>query len=168
MIEAMTLLAFLAGLVVGWLLLARRRIDYVLLAFHFLHIRSQSAFEAIYASTDDKATFERYKISDPTVHAYADYLRLHSAVRETAYERYRSLYSRLLRSVLFYTPPAIILLAIVFTRWWYFYLLGVGTMFVILFTNKFIVTNHRIGYYQRMMISAILANYQKEHKRKTK
>lgn len=162
MIGAMVLFAFVLGLVMGWFSLADRRIDYILLVIYFAHIRNQSAFEAIYANADDETTFKRYKSHDKSLYTYADYLKLHNAVQKTAYSRYKRLYIKLLRSVLLYTTPAIILIAIVFTRWWYFYILGISAMFAILFTNKIIVTNHKIGYYQRMMISGIFANYQRE------
>ncbi len=168
MIEPMIPFAFVSGLIMGWLLLAHRRIDYLLLVFYFAHIRSQSTFEAVYANADDETTFMSYKDHDKTIGTYASYLQLHNAVQKTAYSRYRRLYRQLLRSALFYTPPAIVLLAIVFTRWWYFYLLGVCAIFTVLFTNKIIVTNHKIGYYQRLMIAAVFANYQREKEEKVK
>lgn len=162
MIEIMALLACVVGLMVGWLLLAHRRIDYIVLVVYFLHVRSQAVFEAMYANADDRPTFERYKVNDSTVRSYADYLRLHDMVRKTAYKRYRTLYTRLLRSVLFYTCPAIILLAIIFTKWWPFYLLGVGATFATRFMHRIIVTKHRARYYQGMMVATLLVTYQKE------
>lgn len=164
MIGDMIPFAFAAGLAVGWLSLARRRIDYILLVIYFADIRTRSEFEAIYEMADDEAMFMRYKVSDPTVETLADYLQLHSSVRESAYNRYKRLYGQLLRSVLLYTPPAIILIALVFTKWWYYFLLGVGVMFVALFIHKIVVTNHRVGYYQRMMVAAILKAHQKDQK----
>jgi len=160
----MELLAIIVGITVGLLVLANRRIDFVLILLYFAHIQSRSAFEALYDNADDEATFSLNNHSELGIKTYADYLRLHEAVHETAYTRFRVFYDSLLRLFLTRMLPILVLPAVVFWSRWYFYLLGVLIAIIIVIGYKTVVARHRIGFYQRMMIGAVLANYQKRRK----
>ncbi|HEV2402621.1 MAG TPA: hypothetical protein VGS08_00280 [Candidatus Saccharimonadales bacterium] len=163
----MEFLAIISGVVVGVVVFAGRRIDYVLILVHFGHIRSVATFETIYDNADDEATFS---LNDKSlgVKTYAEYLRLHNAVRKTAYTRYRMFYDSLLRLVLIRMLPILLLPAILFWSRWYFYLFGLLIACTVIFTYKSSIVRHKVGFYQRMLIGAILANYQKEQKKKAK
>lgn len=164
----MELLAIATGMIVCWAVLANRRIDFVLILFYFAHVRNQRAFEALYDNADDEATFSLNSHNELGIETYADYLRLHQAVRRTAYSRFRRFNDKLLRQLITRMLPGLLLPVTLFWSRWYFYLFGLLITGVIIFTYKTIIVRHRIGFYQRMLIGAILANYQKEQKKRAK
>lgn len=160
----MEFLAIIAGIVVSGLVFAGRRIDYFLILLYFMHVRSHSAFEALYDNADDEATFSLNNHSELGVKTYVNYLRLHEAVRETAYARFQVFYDSLMRLFLTRLLPILVLPALLFWSRWYVYLLGVLLASATIVIFKIFLTNHKVGFYQRMLIGAILANYQKEPK----
>jgi hypothetical protein len=168
MMMPMELLAIATGMIVCWIVLADRRIDFVLILFYFVHVRSRGAFEALYENADDEATFSLNNHSELDIKTYADYLRLHQAVSQTAYSRFLGFYDKLVRLLLIRMLPVLLLPAILFWSRWYFYLLGTLVAGGIIVIYKTFIVRRKVGFYQRMLIGAILANYQKEQKKKTK
>lgn len=166
MIRIMEILAIIAGIVVGRVVLSGRRIDYVLILVHFAHIRSDAAFGAIYDNADDEATFSLNNKSGLGVKSYAEFLLLHNAVRKTAYTRYRRFYDSLLRLVFIRILPILVLPAILLWSRWYLYLLGVTFASVMIATYSTLILKHKAGFCQRILVGAVLAGYLKERAHK--
>lgn len=169
MIHPMQAVAITAGALVGWWIFSGSRIDYVLTLLYFAHNRSKRAFNAFYDIADDEATFWLNQDNAETnIDTYADYLEMHQAARETAYARFRTFYNALLKLLLTRMLPILLTPAILFWSHWYWYLLGTLIMLAAIVVHKTFIRGYKIGFYQRMIVGAILSNYQKEQIRKAK
>lgn len=163
MIVVMELLSFITGLLVSYIGYSKL-VDYIFIVIYYIAFNKKLGFKEIYESADDEATFKLLKVQIHEVKTYADYLRIHRAAQPSSYKCFRAYFDTLLKIILIRTTPIVCLLAILFWSNWYLYLAGVVTMVIILLAYTRFVKGYCAGYYQRLMIVAVLKSYNNEAK----
>jgi hypothetical protein len=120
----------------------------------------------MYAAADDEVTYEFYTDPSGAIKNYADYLRLHEAAKATAYKRFRYFYNNLVKGLFYRMLPISLAPAILFWSNWYYYVLGLGFGILGLALYKYFFKGGKIGFYQRLIVYAVLSNYLNDKKLK--
>ena len=163
MIVVMEILSFITGLLVSYLGYSKL-VDYIFVVVYYTTFNTKLGFKEIYESADDETTFNLLKAQIHKVDTYADYLRIHKEAQPSSYKRFSAYFNTLLKIIFIRTTPIVCLLAIAFWSNWYLYLAGVVAMFMILLAYTRFVKGYRAGYYQRLMIVAVLKDYTKSNR----
>lgn len=161
MMGIMSIIALVAGILFGFWCFGRQAISWLFILVHTTVFSSEAIFYRLYDRADDEITFAWYKDHNKNIKEYADYLKLHSDARESAYESFQSTYSSLKKSLLFRTLPLVLAPAVLFWSNWYFYLFGVGVALIVLVGYEIAQNGFRPGFYQRLVIYIILNKYTK-------
>lgn len=151
-------LALVIGVFVG-LLGYFRVVDYIFIVIYYALFSTRRNFHDIYAAADDEATYNYFKSQLKGVESYTDYLRLHKKVQPSSFTRFRAYYDTLVVMILGRITPIVLLPAIIFWSNWYYYVVGVLTAFILLLIYKRFVKGIRAGYYQRLMVFAVIDSY---------
>lgn len=159
----MSTIALVAGMLFGFWCFGRQAINWLFILIHTTAFSSRAIFYELYDRADDEISFKWYKDHNKNINEYADYLRLHSDARESAYESFQSTYSSLKKSLLFRVFPLVLTPAILFWSNWYFYLIGVSATFIVLVGYEIARHGFRPGFYQRLVIYTVLNTYVKNY-----
>lgn len=160
MIEHIELIAFVSGVAMGLWWLPCCVQSFFTIFYHFA-FRTENKFARFYDEADDRATHLLLSGSLKDIDSYPEFVRLHRAARQSSYEIFRSYYDSFVNFVFRKIFPMALMPAIVFLTNWYYYILGVVTVFICLLCYDRYVKQCTIGFYQRLMISMILGSYQK-------
>lgn len=164
MMEVMEYLATGSGALIGFIFLSKT-IDYILITFYYALFSSPHGFDVMYDAADDEDTYKYYfKTQAKNFKTYVDYLRTHKDAQPSSYKRFRKYYDSLFKMLLTRILPIVLLPAIIFWSNWYFYLLGVIIVFIALIIYRRFVKQKRAGYYQRLMVFAVISDYIKDTK----
>jgi len=165
MMGIMEYLAIGAGALIGFIFLSKN-IDYIFVIFYYALFNSRPGFDAIYDAADDEFTYGYFfKTQAKDFKTYTDYLRIHKAAQPSSYKRFRRYYDSLAKMLLTHILPIVLLPAIIFWSNWYFYLFGMFIVFVCLIIYTRFVKQKRAGYYQRLMVFAVINDYIKDIKK---
>ena len=166
MIDSMEYLALGAGFTFGLLYLQlSQAIDWILIVIHYAFFRSKESFYGLYDNTEQESVYEHLKYTETiVVKDYADYLRVHQAVRPSAYKRFRRYYDTLVRVILVRVLPITLLPAILFWSNWYYYIGGILIAFTVLALYAIIVKPRGAGPRKRLMVFAVMRDYLKNSK----
>lgn len=161
MIDTMEYLAFGIGALFGLIYLQRSKaIDWILVVFHYMPIKSKVSFYGLYDNTEQESAYRYLKDEDdPDIKNYADYLRVHQAARPSAYERFRKYYDALAKMLLVRVAPIALLPAILFWSNWYYYVCGVLIALVVLSFYALIVNPRGAGARKRLMVFTVMRDY---------
>lgn len=166
MLSAMEVLALIFGVVISWRWIPPY-IHHILLVIYWLRYRTEFKFGVMYGVTDGYRTYaallDTVKVAD-----YAEYLRLHNAAQASSYGLFRRYYDDIVNFLLTTLLPIVFLPAIVFWTYWYAYIFGAVVVSLSLVTHMMFVNRCRLDFYIELMISVMLAAYQKEEKQKNK
>ena len=167
MISIVSIIALVVGVLFGLWCFDRQAISWLFILLHTSNFSSKASFYELYDRADDEVSFEWYKDHNKNIKKYADYLKLHADARESAYATFQRTSSSLKKSLLFRVIPIAVAPAIIFWSNWYFYLLGVGIIFVILVGYEVARHGFRPGFYQRLVVYTLLNTYVKNHSKAT-
>ena len=161
MIDSMEYLALGTGFTFGLLYLhLSQAIDWILVVIHYAFFRSKESFYGLYDNTEQESVYEHLKYTETiAVKDYADYLRVHQAVRPSAYKRFRRYYDTLVRVTLVRVLPITLLPAIMFWSNWHFYIGGTLIAFTVLALYAIIVNPRGAGARKRLMVFAAMRDY---------
>lgn len=159
MIEIMTFVAFIAGLLIGLVAMYKNGIDHLLTVVYNSMFSTKQGFMTMYESADDEVTYSFFIDPTDSINNYADYLRLHAAAKKTAYKRFRYYYDNVTKTLVFNNLPIMLLPAIIFWSNWYCYIIGSIIAILVLAFYKTFVKGYKVGFYQRFMVTAVLTNY---------
>ena len=162
MIEIMSIVAIVVGILFGFWCFSRQTISWLFVILHTSAFSTKKGFYELYDMADDEVTFSYYKVHNKDVKNYADYLKIHSDARPTAYKTLKSTYDALSKSLLFKTIPIALAPAILFWANWYFYLLGVAIIVACLIGYEVARNGLRPGYYQRLIVFNSLNKFYKD------
>jgi hypothetical protein len=161
MIELMEIIALIVGILIG-LYWFKGTAEYILILLYLAPYRTESKFEWFYDHADDEVTFSFIGTQLDGVKVYSDYYRLHQAARATSYEYFKKYYVGL-TSIFFNLKITIVLIpALLFWAHWYVYLLGLLAGLIIVVLYKVMNNGCSIGYYQRLIIFAVIKDYQQQ------
>ena len=164
MMGSMEYLALGAGLTFGLVYLhLSQAIDWILVVIHYAFFRSKESFYGLYDNTEQESVYEHLKYTETiAVKDYVDYLRIHQAVRPSAYKRFRRYYGTLVRVILVRVLPITLLPAILFWSNWYYYIGGILIAFTVLAFYAIIVKPRGAGARKRLMVFAVMRDYLKD------
>lgn len=167
MMNDMEYVALIVGVLVGLIYLPiAQAIDWILVVFRYMSLRSEDAFYGLYDITDDETTYEYLKFTDlADIKTYADYLRIHRAARPSAYKRFRKYYGTLVGFLLTRVAPITLLPTIIFWSNWYYYLLGLLFALLLLVAYALILKPRGAGARKRLMVFAVIRDYLKDSKK---
>ncbi len=157
MMDTMEWFALGIGVIVG-LIGYFRVVDYIFIVFYYALFRTRRSYDAIYDAADDEVTYKHFK-SQLGIDSYADYLRLHKTVQPSSFERFLGYFKTLSTMIFLRITPLVLLPAIIFWTNWYYYVIGVSMALVLLLIYKRFVKGVRAGYYQRLMVFAVIDSY---------
>jgi len=164
MIGIMNIIALIIGIAVGVGFFHGKEITWLFITLYMAAFNSKEKFYDLYDVTDDELSFAWYVDHNADVSNYADYLKLHSEARPSAYKTFNRMYKSLKRMLL-WNIPIILAPAILFWSNWYFYLAGVAMAFIGFVAYDFAKNSFELNYYQRVVIFSMLSIY---HKNKVK
>jgi hypothetical protein len=163
MIELMEIIALVVGILIG-LYWFKGSAEYILILLYLAPYRTKNKFEWFYDHADDEVTYSFIGSQLDGVKVYSDYYRLHQAARATGFGFFQRYYVGL-TSIFFNLKVFIVFIpALLFWTHWYFYLLGFLAAFIIVIFYKVSQNGLRIGYYQRLIIFAVIKDYQNSKK----
>lgn len=161
MMSVVSTIALVVGVLFGLWCFGRQAVSWLLILVHTSMINSKASFYELYDRADDEVSFEWYKDHNKDTKKYADYLKLHADARESAYASFERTSRSLKKSLLLRVVPIALAPAIIFWTNWYFYLAGIGIIFVMLVGYEVARHGFRPGFYQRLVIYTILNTYTK-------
>lgn len=159
----MKIAAIIIGVVAALEALSGNDFDNLIMFFYLSKLRSRSAFEEVYSNADNAAAFSQNNKSKLGFKSYAEFLHFHQAARETAYDRFRRLYARILRRLSLWVFPELLFPAILFWKSWYFYYLSESTIIVLFVIHRVLIKKRPLGYYRRLLIGWIITSYMKNN-----
>ncbi|MGK2896248.1 MAG: hypothetical protein ACSLEY_01410 [Candidatus Saccharimonadales bacterium] len=86
MIELMSIIALIVGLLIGSWCFGGQRLNWLFTIFNSSAFSTKKGFYNLYDIVDDEVSFEWYKNHNDEIKKYADYLKLHADARESAYK----------------------------------------------------------------------------------
>lgn len=161
MIELMSIVALVVGILFGLWCFGRQSISWLFIILHTTAFSSKKGFYNLYDMADDEVSFKWYIGHNSSIKKYADYLKLHAGARASAYRTFKSTYGALKKSLFFRIMPIALAPAILFWSNWYFYLLGVTLSLIGLIAYEVLRNGFRPGFYQRIAIYTTLSTYAK-------
>lgn len=163
----MEYVALIIGALLGFVYLPiAQAIDWILVVFRYMSLKSKDSFYGLYDITDDETTYRYLELTELTdVKTYADYLRIHKAARPSAYKRFRKYYDTLAVFLLTRVAPITLLPAIIFWSNWYYYLLGLSFALFLLIAHALILKPRGAGARKRLMVFAVIRDYLKDSKK---
>jgi hypothetical protein len=163
MIELMEIIALVVGILIG-LYWFKGTAEYMLIILYLAPYRTKNKFKWLYDHTDDEVTYSFIGTQLDGVKVYSDYYRLHQAARATSFGYFQRYYEGLI-SIFFNLKAFIVFIpALLFWTHWYFYVLGFLAALIIVIFYKVSQNGFRIGYYQRLIIFAVIKDYQNNKK----
>lgn len=167
MIELMEIIALVVGILFGYYWF-KGSAEYILILLYLSPFRTKDKFEWLYDHADDEVTYSFIGTELDGVKVYSDYYRLHQAARATSFKHFQRYYKGL--KSIFLSPKSLILLvpALLFWTDWYLYLIGVFISLVGIILYKLLDKGHRIGFYQRLVVFAVIKDHQKSLKKRSK
>lgn len=167
MINLMEIVALTAGILFSFYYY-RRSADNILILILFSVFNTKERFARLYDLADDEATYSYIGAQLDGVKIYSDYYRLHEAARPTSFKHFQRYYKGITTLLLKQFLPIVLAPAILFWSNWYFYLIGVLVTLVGLIAYKRFVKQKKAGVYQRLIIFAVIKDYQESLKKKLK
>jgi len=161
MIKIVNVIALVVGVLFGLCCFRRQAISWLFILVHTSTLNSKAGFYELYDRADDEVSFEWYKDHNNATNSYADYLKLHADARESAYASFQRTSRSLKKSLLLRVVPIALAPAIIFWSNWYFYLLGVGSIFMALVGYEITRHGFRPGFYQRLVVFTVLSSFAK-------
>lgn len=165
MIELMEIVALVVGILFSFYYF-RRSADYILILIYFSIFSTKERFGRLYDIADDEVTYSFIGNEFEGVKKYSDYYRLHEAARPTSYKHFHRYYKSIATLVLMKFLPIVLAPAILFWSNWYLYLVGVLITIIGLVVYKTFIKGYRAGFYQRLVILAVIKDYQKKSREK--
>ncbi|MFZ2836364.1 MAG: hypothetical protein WAZ21_03515 [Candidatus Saccharimonadales bacterium] len=160
----MELVALIVGVVLGWFVFIRS-VDWLLIIFYYALFSSKKDFKTLYTSADDETTYLFVRDRVKNIESYADYLRLHETALPSSFKRFHRYYRNVVKLLLTRVAPLVLLPTIIFWNRWDLYLLGVSISLFALVAYKTLIKRYRVGYYQRLIVSAVLKDFLKTTKK---
>lgn len=167
MINLMEIVALTAGILFSFYYY-RRSADSILILIYFVLFNTKERFGRLYDLSDDETTYVFIGDRLEGVKKYSDYYRLHEDARRTSFKHFRRYYSSIKTLLLMKIMPIVLVPAILFWANWYFYVIGVMVSLIGLVAHKTLIKDCRAGFYQRLVIFAVIQDYQKSLKQKLK
>ena len=165
MIELMEMVALILGTLFSFYYF-RSSADNILILIYFSVFSSKERFSHLYDQADDEVTFSFIGTQLDDVKIYSDYFRLHEAARPTSFKHFQRYYKSLISLLLKHYLPIVLAPTILFWSNWYFYLIGVLLTLIGLVVYKTFIKGYRIGFYQRLVVFAVIKDYQKTSREK--
>jgi hypothetical protein len=139
--EYLWIIAIIAGCIVASFRLSiGSKFDEILVVIRSLQFLNRSKFEAYYSIVDGKWLRERnpdfvpihmiYLQEDGLVGSYEEYVAMCKKAQPRIYDIFHRYLIHAIKDVILYVLPVILLPAVLFWQYWYFYLMGVALYFL--------------------------------------
>jgi len=162
MIETMSIVALVVGILFGLWCFGGQKISWLFTILHSSVFSTKKGFYDLYDMADDDVSYKWYTDHNRGIKKYADYLKLHAEARSSAYTTFKETYDVLVKSFLTRILPIALAPAVLFWSNWYFYLIGIAVTFIVLVAYEVAKNGVRPGFYQRLVVYTTLSTYAKK------
>lgn len=163
--EAMDYLVYIAIAVGGFVSFLRLfiddKLDELMIVVGCLPFRSRRKFDELYEFIDNDFMHDYFikVINSKQIKTYSDYSKLREKAQPTMYERFVRYQNEFSKDLLLRVASIILLPAVVFWAYWYYYLLGAVAVTVTMAFYKGFVHEEGLGYYQYLILSLSFRDY---------
>lgn len=155
-------IAIVAGGIVSFLrLFIDDKLDELMIVIGCLPFRSRRKFDELYEFIDNDFMHDYFikVINSKKIKTYSDYSHLRDKAQPTMYKRFVRFHDEFSKDLLLRVAPIILLPAVVFWAYWYYYLLGAVALTVAMAFYKGFVHEEGLGYYQYLVLSLSFRDY---------
>jgi len=157
-------IAVVVGGIVSFLrLFFNDKLDELMIVIGCLPFRSRRKFDDLYNFIDNDFMHDYFikVINSKQIKTYTDFSKLREKAQPTMYKRFMRYQNEFTKDFAWRVAPTILLPAVVFWSYWYYYLLGAVAVTLAMAFCKGFVHEEGLGYYQYLVLSLSFRDYLK-------